>query len=54
MDPVGSYSAKAFGMDDTAANVSEWVEDCAHDNYTGAPSDGSAWTSEADCKMRVR
>ena len=26
-------------------NVDEWVEDCWHDNYEGAPSDGSAWTT---------
>jgi formylglycine-generating enzyme required for sulfatase activity len=25
-------------------NVWEWVEDCWHDSYTGAPIDGSAWT----------
>jgi formylglycine-generating enzyme required for sulfatase activity len=24
-------------------NVWEWVQDCWHDNYVGAPSDGSAW-----------
>jgi len=24
-------------------NVSEWVQDCWRDNYTGAPSDSSAW-----------
>ncbi len=26
-------------------NVAEWVEDCYHDGYSGAPSDGSAWTA---------
>ncbi|HXW22534.1 MAG TPA: formylglycine-generating enzyme family protein, partial [Rhodomicrobium sp.] len=26
-------------------NVWEWVEDCGHDNYNGAPADGSAWVS---------
>jgi formylglycine-generating enzyme required for sulfatase activity len=30
----------------------EWVEDCYHDSYAGAPSDGSAWVS-ADCSFRV-
>ena len=34
-------------------NVWEWVEDCWHDSYSGAPSVGSAWTSGADCSLRV-
>ena len=28
-----------------SGNVYEWVQDCWHDSYRGAPSDGSAWTS---------
>jgi formylglycine-generating enzyme required for sulfatase activity len=31
----------------------EWVEDCYHDSYTGAPSDGAAWIA-GDCSQRVR
>ena len=27
--------------------------DCWHDRYYGAPSDGSAWTSEGECDRRV-
>ena len=27
-----------------AGNVWQWVQDCSHDNYNGAPTDGSAWT----------
>lgn len=30
----------------------EWVEDCYHDSYNGAPANGSAWTS-GDCSRRV-
>ncbi|MGM0563061.1 MAG: formylglycine-generating enzyme family protein [Pseudomonadota bacterium] len=50
--PVGSFEANAFGVYDVNGNVNEWTEDCWHDNYSGAPADGSAWTSES-CKWRV-
>ena len=51
--PVGSYGANNFGVHDTAGNVWEWVEDCWHTNYHGAPIDGSAWKSGGDCSLRV-
>lgn len=50
--PVGSFAANAFGVFDTAGNVWEWVADCWHDDYEGAPADGSAWTSR-NCDQRV-
>ena len=43
--PVGIYKANAFGLNDTLGNISELVEDCLNRDYSGAPSDGSAWTS---------
>ena len=43
--PVGSFAANGFGLYDMVGNVWEWVEDCYHPNYEGAPIDGSAWTA---------
>ena len=50
---VGSYSANAFGLYDVHGNVWEWVKDCWHNDYTGAPTDGSAWVSDCDGEVRV-
>jgi formylglycine-generating enzyme required for sulfatase activity len=50
--PVDSFKPNAFGLHDMAGNVFQWVQDCYHDNYNGAPTDGSAWTG-GDCSRRV-
>ena len=51
--PVGSFPPNAFGLFDTHGNVWEWCEDVWHDDYTGAPSDGSAWVTGGDEGRRV-
>lgn len=51
--PVGAYPANAFGLHDLHGNVWEWVEDCWHDDYNGAPDDGSPWVHPESCKLRV-
>ena len=50
---VGGFPANGFGLHDVHGNVWEFVEDCWHDSYHDAPSDGSAWISGGDCGKRV-
>ena len=50
--PVGQFPANAFGLHDMHGNAWEWTADCWHDEYTGAPADGSAWV-EPGCGGRV-
>jgi formylglycine-generating enzyme required for sulfatase activity len=49
--PVGSFPPNGFGLYDMVGNVWEWTEDCWHDNYNGAPADGSAWTRGDQCSV---
>jgi formylglycine-generating enzyme required for sulfatase activity len=49
---VGSFQPNPFGLYDMGGSVDQWVEDCWHKNYIGAPSDGSAWL-DGDCSSRV-
>jgi formylglycine-generating enzyme required for sulfatase activity/class 3 adenylate cyclase len=49
---VGSLTPNPFGLYDMGGGVDQWVEDCWHKNYQGAPSDGSPWV-ESDCTSHV-
>ncbi|MDE0390693.1 MAG: SUMF1/EgtB/PvdO family nonheme iron enzyme [Rhodospirillales bacterium] len=50
---IGSYGQNGFGLSDMLGNQSEWVEDCWHGSYAGAPEDGRAWVTGGDCGKRV-
>lgn len=45
--------ANAFGLYDMHGNVYEWCEDIWHEDYTDAPTDGSAWMTGGDKTKRV-
>lgn len=50
--PVGQKQPNPFSLYDMQGNVCEWVQDWWHDNYKGAPSDGSAW-EDGNSSFRV-
>ncbi|MEZ5997806.1 MAG: SUMF1/EgtB/PvdO family nonheme iron enzyme [Hyphomonas sp.] len=50
--PPDTLAANPFGLKAMLGNAREWVEDCYINNYTTAPSGGSA-QHDGDCARRV-
>ncbi len=48
---VESYGPNGFGLYNMHGNVCEWVQDCGHWSYHGAPKDGRVWEG-GDCSHR--
>ncbi len=45
IQPVGQKAPNAWGFFDMHGNAAEWVSDHWHNDYYGAPSDGTVWLS---------
>lgn len=51
--PVKAYDPNPWGLYGVEGNGWELAVDCWHQDYTGAPTDGSAWIDNPYCNLRV-
>jgi formylglycine-generating enzyme required for sulfatase activity/class 3 adenylate cyclase len=49
---VGRFPPNPFGLYGMGGGVEQWVADCWHQDYAGAPADASAWVT-GDCSSHV-
>ncbi len=50
---VGAQGANSLGIKSIMGNALEWLEDCWHGGYLGAPTDSRAWVRGFECSRRV-
>jgi formylglycine-generating enzyme required for sulfatase activity len=50
---AGGFNANPWGLYNVHGNARQWTADCWHNNYAGAPADGSAWTTTCSDSGRV-
>jgi formylglycine-generating enzyme required for sulfatase activity len=50
---VDAFRPNPFGLYEMGGGVAQWVADCWHKNYRGAPADGSPWVEDSNCPSHV-